>query len=114
MEHDSAQEKKVCGCLTAFLSSSSDFAVPKETVKLPILAKVYSPLLVYCEEDTELYRSKVLINDMEYELANSVVNLRTPYTQIFWMVGVIDFILMLIYNVVYRVVLIYKKYRKMD
>lgn len=96
---------------TAFLAESEEIAVPKDKVELPRLAKRYPELLLCCEKDTELYQTTVSVNDTVYPLADSVVELRTPYFGILMLLGTIDLMLLAVFNVGYRTVLMINKRR---
>lgn len=79
-----------------------EIAVPVKSADIPAVSEIYKPVMIYCKKDTELFDPKmtITVSSKEYNLANTVVEIKPNYSDLILSVGLIDLLILIIFNVV--------------
>lgn len=94
--------------MTSFLSPSERIAVNKEKVRLPALTYVYSPVIIFSKENTELSLSEITINSKKYKSAENVEIIRPNYLDMFLVIFSLCIIVLYIFNLFSFIVVLIK------
>ena len=94
--------------MTSFLPPSERIAVNKEKVRLPLLTYVYSPVIIFSKENTELSLSEITINSKKYKSAENVEVIRPNYLDMFLVIFAVCIIVLYIFNLFSFIVVLIK------
>ena len=84
-----------------WLSPYTEIAVPKDNVKISVITRIYDPIMVYCNKDTDLYSPDniITINSKKYYLSDTIIKIRPNYIDLIFLIGVIDTALLFLFNI---------------
>ena len=77
-----------------------EIAVPVKSTDISFFSKIYKPVQIYCNKDTELYGSEITISSKRYKLCDTVVKIKPDFSDLILSVGFIDLLGLIIFNMV--------------
>lgn len=83
-----------------------EIAVPVKSADISSFSEIYKPVMIYCKKDTDLFDPKITVNisSKEYRLSNTVVEIKPDFSDMILSVGLVDLLVLTIFNVVLFIV----------
>ena len=98
---------------STFMGTGNSYAIPEKNIHIPLLTRVYSPIKLYSTKGTDIDDGdEIYIDGWHYIIADNVVKIKPEYFDLFLLTGILDILIIVIYNFVECIISIVKKHKK--